>query len=95
MKIITITRNVESGQCKGALLRIQIRTTAIFLFSGMRLWFKNGFAGSQVGLFAPNGYKNGKYKFTRFYFHPWLAPDVAVCRLPQWYRFTMRLISFG
>lgn len=95
MKLINIHKDVESGQCKGALLRIQFKTTAIFLFSGLRFWFKDGFAGSQIGLFAPNGYVDGKYRFTKFYFRPWFAPDIAVCRLPTWYRRAMRLISFG
>ena len=95
MKLITIHKNVESGQCKGALCRIQIMTTAIFLFAGMRLWFKSGFAGSQIGVFAPNGYKNNRYKFTKFYFRPWFAPDVPVSQLPSWYKKTMKIISFG
>ena len=97
MKIIEIHKNVESGQCKGALIRIQFRTTAIFLFSGMRLrlLFKKGFAGSQIGIFAPNGYRDGRYSFTKFYFHPWFAPDIPVMQLPSWYRKTMRFLSLG
>ena len=91
MKLISIDKNVESGQCKGALLRIQFRTNAVFILAETF----QGFAGSKIGLFAPNGYKNGKYKFSRFYFHPWFAPDIAVCMLPKWYRKLMNGFSFG
>lgn len=78
--LIHVQRNVMSGQCKGALLRFQVRHTAVFFFQG---WVR-GWAGSQVGLFTPRKTKDG-YRCTGFYFRPWLAPDIAVCRLPRWY----------
>lgn len=91
MRLIRIYKNVESGQCKGALLRIQFRTTAIFILADT---FR-GFAGSHIGLFAPNGYGDKGYRFTRFYFRPWFAPDIAVCRLPKWYRKLASIFSFN
>ena len=94
MEIIKIYRNVESGQCKGTLLQIQIRLTVIHFFSGMKLfWKETGFCGSKIGLFAPIRH-NGWYKFSRFYFHPWFAPDVAVVSLPVWYINLIKKISF-
>lgn len=87
--MIAIQRNVMSGQCKGALLRIQIRYTAIFMGAG---WI-GSWAGSQIGFFTPKKTDNG-YTCTGFHFEPWLAPDVPVCGLPRWYRSTMRAITF-
>lgn len=89
MKLFSMQRDVMSGQCKGALLRLQVRYTAVFLFPGLiRSW-----AGSQIGIFTPRKTESG-YRCTGFYFHPWLAPDIAVCRLPRWYRALTRAISF-
>lgn len=89
MKIFQIYTDVMSGQCKGAPLRIQVRHTVIFILPGII----KGWAGSQIGLFTPRKTKVG-YNCTGFYFRPWLAPDIAVCKLPKWYRTLMRLISF-
>lgn len=89
MAIFKIQRDVMSGQCKGALARIQVRYTALFIGTG---WIR-GWAGSQIGLFTPRKTENG-YRCTGFYFHPWLAPDIAVGRLPRWYRLLTRAISF-
>ena len=86
--MIRIHRDVVSGQCKGALLRIQVRYTAIVLFPGLI----RGWTGSQIGMFAPRTTRGG-YQCTRFYVHPWLAPDVPVSRLPKWYRAAMRILS--
>jgi len=84
-----IQRNVMSGQCKTCLLRLQVRYTAFFLFPGL---FR-GWAGSQFGLFTPRK-TSGGYVCTGFYFQPWLAPDIAVCRLPKWYLKTVRFFSY-
>ena len=89
MKLFKLQRQVMSGQCKGALLRLQVRYTAIFFFPGLI----RGWAGSQIGIFTPRKNEYG-YSCTGFYFRPWLAPDIAVCRLPKWYRFVTRAISF-
>lgn len=89
MKLFAIHHNVMSGQCKGALLRLQVRYTAIFFLPGLI----RGWAGSQVGFFTPRKTKNG-YTCTGFYFRPWLAPDIAVVRLPRWYRLLTRAVSF-
>jgi len=89
MAIFEIQRDVMSGQCKGALARIQVRYTALFIGTG---WIR-GWAGSQIGLFTPRKTESG-YRCTGFYFQPWLAPDIAVCRLPRWYRAVTRAISF-
>lgn len=87
--LFSIQRNVMSGQCKGALLRLQIRYTAIFFFPG---WI-GGWAGSRIGLFTPRKKPDG-YVCTGFYFQPWLSPDKAICDLPRWYVKTMQFISF-
>ena len=89
MKLFRIHRNVMSGQCKGSPLRIQIRYTAIFLLPGLI----RGWSGSHIGLFTPRKTETG-YSCTGFWFRPWLAPDVAVSRLPAWYRLAMRSLSF-
>lgn len=91
MKLFSIQRNVMSGQCKGALLRFQVRHTALVLFPGLI----RGWAGSQIGLFTPRRVSADGYACTGFYFRPWLAPDVAVSRLPRWYVRTARALSFG
>lgn len=87
--IFAIQRDVMSGQCKGALLRVQVRYTAIFIFPRL----VRGWVGSQIGLFTPRKTSKG-YVCTGFYFQPWLAPDVAVCILPKWYRICMDALSF-
>lgn len=89
MKLFSLQRDVMSGQCKGALLRLQVRYTAIFFLPGLI----RGWAGSQIGLFTPKKTDKG-YACTGFYFSPWLAPDIAVCRLPRWYLFLARAFSF-
>lgn len=89
MKLFAIDKNVISGQCKGALLRMQFRYTAIFFCVGLI----PGWVGSQVGFFTPTKTKDG-YICTEFYFKPWLAKDIAVCKLPKWYRAVTRAISF-
>jgi hypothetical protein len=89
MAFFKVQRNVMSGQCKGALARIQVRHTALFIGAG---WIP-GWAGSQVGIFTPRKTNRG-YICTGFYFHPWLAPDIAVRQLPRWYRAVARAISF-
>lgn len=89
MKLFSIQRNVMSGQCKGALLRLQIRYTAIFLLPGLI----RGWAGGHIGFFTPRKTATG-YACTGFYFEPWLAPDIAVAELPLWYRRVMRALSF-
>lgn len=91
MNIFAIQRNVLSGQCKGALLRVQVRYTAFFLLPGAI----RGWAGSQIGLFTPRRVNADGYACVGFYFRPWLAPDAAVSRLPRWYVRTMRALSFG
>lgn len=88
MKFITVQRDVMHGQCKGALARIQVRYTSIILFSGLM----PGWAGSRIGIFSPRKTQDG-YECTGFYFFPWLAPDIAVCRLPRRYRM-LGLLSF-
>lgn len=91
MKLFTIQRNVMSGQCKRALLRLQIRYTAIFF-----LCMFPGWAGSQIGLFVPRKKADGSgYSCTGFYFAPWFAPDIAVCRLPRWYQRIVRMLTLG
>jgi hypothetical protein len=89
MKIVHIHRNVMSGQCKGSLLRLQIRHTAIFFFP----WFR-GWSGSHIGLFVPRKV-NGYYRCTGFRFRPWFASDIAVNRLPNWYVKTMNFLTFS
>lgn len=91
MKLFGIQRNVLSGQCKGALLRVQVRYTAFFLLPGLI----RGWAGSQIGLFTPRRMSPDGWACVGFYFRPWLAPDVAVSRLPKWYVRTARALSFG
>ncbi len=90
MKLLSIQRNVMSGQCKGALLRFQIRYTAFFVFPNLI----PGWCGSQVGLFTHKKQKEG-YSCTGFYFKPWLAKDIAVCQLPRWYRKLTNCVSFS
>lgn len=90
MKLFSIQRNVMSGQCKGALLRLQVRHTALVLFPGLL----RGWAGSQIGLFTPRRVSADGYSCTGFYFQPWLARDVAVSRLPAWYRRVTGALSF-
>lgn len=89
MKLFKIDREVMSGQCKGALLRLQIRYTAIFFFPDLI----PGWAGSHIGIFSPRKTANG-YKCTGFYFRPWLSPDIAVGRLPKSYVKMLRFFSF-
>ena len=89
MKLFTIHRNVMSGQCVGAPLRLQVRHTALFLLPGLI----KGWTGSQIGLFTPRKTADG-YRCTGFYFQPWLAPRVAVSRLPRWYRAVASALSF-
>jgi len=89
MKLFSIQRDVMSGQCKGALLRLQVRYTAVFLLPGL----VPGWAGSQIGLLTPRKTAEG-YSCTGFWFRPWLAPDVAVSRLPRWYRALTGRLSF-
>lgn len=89
MKFIQIQRNVLSGQCKNALLRIQVGYTAIYFFSGVI----PGWAGTKIGVFAPVKGVEG-YVRKGFYFQPWLARDVAVSRLPRWYVRVARALSF-
>ena len=55
MALFKIQRDVMSGQCKGALARIQVRYTALFIGTG---WIR-GWAGSQIGLFTPRKTENG------------------------------------
>ena len=89
MKLFSIQRDVISGQCKGALLRLQVRYTAVFLLPGLI----PGWAGSRIGLFTPRKTADG-YACTGFWFRPWLAPDVPISRLPRWYRTATRRLSF-
>ena len=89
MKLVSIQRNTMSGQCKGALLRLQVRHTAVFLFPGL----VPGWAGSNIGLFVPRKTENG-YACVGFRFHPHLAPDIAWNQLPKWYRTLTRALSF-
>lgn len=88
-KLIVMHKDVMSGQCKGAVLRLQIRYTAIFLFPSLI----RGWAGSHIGIFTPRKTESG-YSCTGFYFRPWLAPDVTVCELPKWYLACARACSF-
>lgn len=90
MKLFTVQKDVMSGQCKGALLRLQVRYTAYFLFPGLI----PGWVGSQIGLFTPVK-KGDEYTCRGFYFHPWLAKDVAISQLPKWYRWFTGILSFG
>jgi hypothetical protein len=89
MKLFILQRNVMSGQCKRTLLRIQVGYTALLIFPGLI----PGWCGSQIGLFTPGKTENG-YRCTEFYVHPWLAPDIPVCRLPKWYLRLVSMISF-
>lgn len=89
MKLFEIQKNVMSGQCKNTLLRIQLRYTALFIGVGLI----PGWAGTQIGLFTPKKCEGG-YRCLGVYFHPWLAPDIPVVRLPKWYRVLMKFISF-
>ena len=89
MALFKIQRNVVAGQCKGAIVRIQMRYTALVIGSG---WIR-GWAGTRIGFFSPRKTDDG-YRCTGFYFFPWLAPDIAVCQLPRWYLATTRAISF-
>ena len=89
MKILRIQKDVMSGGCHAALLRLQIRHTAIFFFCNLA----NGWNGSQIGLFTPKKI-NDKYRCLGFEFSPWLAPDLPYCKLPRWYTRTMKAISF-
>lgn len=90
MAIFKIQKNVVSGQCKGALARIQIRYTALIIGSG---WMR-GWVGTRIGIFSPRKTEDG-YRCTSFYFHPWFAPDITVNQLPKWYRTITRMISFS
>ena len=86
MKLLVVQRNVISGQCKGALVRVQVRYTALVLFSGLL----RGWCGAQIGVFSPRHSASRGYSCTGFYFQPWLTPDVPVGRLPKWYRWVVR-----
>ena len=88
MRLLKIQRNVMCGQCKGALLRLQIRYTAILLLPG----FFRGWAGTQIGIFVPRKVR-GVYRCLGFRFHPWFAPDIAVRQLPTWYVRAMNICS--
>lgn len=87
---IHIHRNVMSGQCKGALLRLQVRHTAVFLFP--KLWPKR--FGFQLGLFTPYKTVNG-YRCFGFYFFFGGFRDIAVSSLPRWQQFVIRRIGFS
>ena len=86
--LIGFQSGVMSGGCKGALLRIQFRYTAVFLFPMLI----RGWNGSQIGLFSP-AKTSDDYRCTGFYFEPWLAPDIAAIQLPRWYVKAMRFLS--
>lgn len=89
-KLLHVERNVYSGQCKGALLRVQIGYTAIFLFPRALI----GWSGSHLGIFSPIK-RNGKYLRKGFYIKLWLAPDVAYSRLPKWYTSIAKKLRFS
>ena len=86
-----IMRNVESGQCKDSLVRIQVRWTAFFLGKG---WLPNGWSGLQVGIFAPS--HNPKIGYRCIAFYAQLLPGMpgVVPKWPKWYRWIHRQMKF-
>jgi len=76
---------------------MQIRYTAIMVGYVGKLWFKNGFSGSQLGFFTPTK-KGGEwenYRCLGFYWRPWFASDIPVPQLPSWYRKIMKFFSWS
>jgi len=78
-----IHKNVISGQCKGSLVRIQIRYTAIFL--GVD-WLPCGWSGLQFGFFAPAHNPKIGYRCIKFYGHFLPGLHGPVPSWPKWYR---------
>lgn len=89
MKLITIQRNVMSGQAKRCIARIQVGYTAIFILPRI---FDNRI-GMQVGLFVPKKI-NDKYIRIGFWFTLGLHKDVSIYRLPKWQQLIYRTINF-
>jgi len=92
MSLFKIHRNVMSGQCKGALVRIQVRYTALFIGSG---WIPGRF-GFQLGLFTPKRNEDyaDDYRCTGFWFSPGGFKDKSIHALPNWQRWICQNLSF-
>lgn len=91
MKLFEIQRNVESGQCKNALMRVQIGYTAIFLGVGL---IKKGWSGLQFGFLAPAHNPLLGYKRIKFYAR--LLPGLSGCvgDWPSWYSKLKKIFSY-
>jgi hypothetical protein len=83
MKFIKIDKNVISGQCYNAWVRIQIRYTAIFIGVGL---IPNGWQGLQFGIFAPAHSPKHGYCLKAFYADFLPAIPGPVTQWPNWYR---------
>jgi hypothetical protein len=82
VKLIEIHRNVISGQCFGALIRIQVGYSAIFLGCG---FLPKDWSGLQWGIFAPMKTESG---YVRKGFYGSLLPGIAgppAFAWPRWY----------
>ena len=90
-KSFAVQRNVMSGQCVNALVRIQYKYDCLFIGTG---WCK-GYSGTRIGLFAPRKLSPDKgYTCDGFYFYPWFAKHVAVSQLNPTYVKIMNMLSF-
>ena len=78
-----IHKKVISGQCYGALLRIQVRYTAIFIGTNL---LPKGWQGLQMGVFAPAHNPNKGYKCVKFYISLLPALPGPVVNWPNWYK---------
>jgi hypothetical protein len=87
MKLLTIRRNVHSGQNKGYFLRVQVLYTAVHI-----LHFGGQWQGPSWGFFAPAEYSGPE----RLGFYGELLPglDSPVCQWPAWYRWLWRKTKF-
>jgi len=90
-QLIHIDRNVISGQCKGALLRVQVRYTAIFFGVG----FIPSWYGMQVGLFAPRHSPMNGYSCTKFYGSFMMGKDIPIIQKPRIIRWLNRALRFN
>tara|TARA_Y100001951_G_C11061377_1_gene141039 strand:+ start:68 stop:358 length:291 start_codon:yes stop_codon:yes gene_type:complete len=84
-----IDRNVISGQCQGAWLRVQIKTNAYFLGEDrLPKFFRQGF---NVGFFAPS-VADGSINRNFWFSLP--SPHGGQRRWPRWFAIVWRLFSF-
>ena len=92
MKIISIDKNVVSGQCYNSLARVQILYAAYFIGVG---FIPKGWQGLQFGFFAPAHNPDIGYRCVKFYASVLPGIPGSCAQWPNWYRWLKKQFSIN